>query len=124
MATMNRRKAMRVILGAMATGATAAMAGMNGYIPDKCGVEMHEERQKSKGTCAGKMDRDMKGTCGSKCDEKMREKMKGKCGAKMQEKREMMKEQCGAKMREQKEKMKGQCGVGKCGATMKRENDS
>ncbi|RUM45025.1 MAG: hypothetical protein DSY46_04090 [Hydrogenimonas sp.] len=108
MRTMNRRKAMRVILGAMAAGATAAVAGMNGYVPSKCGTELHEKKQNPKGTCAGKMDRDMKGKCGSNCDEKMQEKMKGKCGAKMQEKRE---------------KMKGQCGTGKCSGTMKKEND-
>jgi len=70
MKKMNRRKAMRVILGAMAMGATAATARVNPY--NSCAANMTDEDKKPKGKCGSKMD-------DAEC-KKYREEMKGKCG--------------------------------------------
>jgi len=128
MKKMNRRKAMRVILGAMAIGATATVARVNVY--GSCAANMTNEDEKPKGKCGSNMRKEMKGKCGSKMNEaeckKYKEEMKGKCGSKMKDAK------CGAKMRdckrgskmeekmeEKMKKMKGKCGTGKCGGSMR-----
>jgi len=128
MKKMNRRKAMTVILGAMAMGATAAVARVNVY--SSCAANMMDEDEKPKGKCGSKMQKDMEGKCGSKMNDaeckKFREEMKGKCGSKMKDAKcgaKMKDCKCGPKMEEKmKEKMKdmkGKCGTGKCGGSMK-----
>ena len=88
MKKMDRRNAMRVILGAMAVGATSAVARVNAY--NSCaGNMMDDEYKEPKGKCGSSMKKEMEKRCGSKMNDpeckKFREEMKGKCGSKMKD---------------------------------------
>jgi len=87
-----------ILLGAVISTSTMAVAGENG----KCGA----------GKCGGEMKKEMKkdGKCGAgKCGGDMKKEMKSsKCGA----------GKCGGDMKKgaKKEMKSGKCGAGKCGS--------